>query len=300
MDATNDLLLGVFANYGFEWLEAYMVSTVRCGFRGRKILLVWNLSDEVRGKLKEYGFELVDVAPINTVVEFTSNFFEYRDRLVRDFLKVRRQEFRFIFWMDIRDLVFQTDPSLWMEKNLGDKEIVVASECILIKDEAVNDGWLKGIFDTETYTRIREYEVLNGGTLAGTPDALLRVFEEVCRIAHGTKEIAEQAALNVVLRSTEFKDRVLVPRMIDGFAAVGYGFGCQLAHVWTDAPPEIRDGVLYPKGKSEPFAIVHQYDRHGEWKNKISALYKVGLVPPRKRNGRYAADGLTIDWFDRH
>lgn len=303
MDAKNDLLLGVFANYSFEWLEAYMVSSVRCGFRGRKILLVWNLTTGVRQKLIEYGFELIDVPPANLSVEFCHNFFEYRDKLAYEFLRDRWQEFRYVFWMDIRDLVFQTDPSSWMEKHLSGYEIVVASECIRIKDETCNDNWVKAIFDADTYKRLREFEVLNGGTFAGTAEAMRDVFGRVYEIARGTTQIAEQAALNFVLREPEFRNITTVPRMEEGFAVVGYGFGNQLEWVWTDNQPELRDGILYPKGKSEPFAIVHQYDRHKDWKSDIAARYRVGLVPPprlRKGSGSYGKDGLTIDWFSRH
>jgi len=301
MAATNDLLLGVFANYSFEWLEAYMVSIARCGFRGRKILMVWNVASDVRAKLKDYGFELIDVPPANMSVEFCHNFFEYRDKLAYEFLRDHWQEFRFVFWMDIRDLVFQSDPSVWMEKNLGDKKLVVASECILIKSESCNDNWVKDVFDTATYLRLREHEVLNGGTFAGTAEAMRDVFEQVYKIAKGTTVIAEQAALNFVLREPAFKDITIVPRMSDGFAVVGYGFGNQLEWVWTDQQPEMRDGILYPKGKTEPFAIVHQYDRHSGWKWPIIERYKSNLIPPaRQRKRGYASDGLTLDWWDTH
>src|ERR1039458_7726038 len=114
MDATNDLILGVFANYTLSWLEAYMVSIQRCGFRGRKVLLVWNINAEVRQRLKEYGFELVEVSPRTTrEVVFATEFFRIRDYLAHEYLTQHHHEFRFVFWMDIRDLVFQTDPSVW-------------------------------------------------------------------------------------------------------------------------------------------------------------------------------------------
>jgi hypothetical protein len=301
MDATNDLLLGVFSNYSFEWLEAYMVSISRCGFRGRKILMVWNLAADVRAKLIEYGFELVDVPPANMSVEFCHNFFEYRDKLAYEFLRDRWQEFRFVFWMDIRDLVFQTDPSVWMEKNIGSYKIVVASECIRIKDEACNDNWVKAVFDPETYARVREFEVLNGGTFAGTAEAMRDVFDRIYHIAKGKNVIVEQAALNFVLREPEFRDITLVPRMAQGFAVVGYGFGNQLEWVWTDQQPDFRSGVLYPKGQTEPFSIVHQYDRHRDWKWGVMERYRSNLIPPARRPKRgYAADGLTLDWFDTH
>lgn len=301
MDATNDLILGVFANYSFEWLEAYMVSIVRCGFRGRKVLMVWNIEADVRAKLIQYGFELIDVPPANMSVEFCRNFFEYRDKLAYEFLRDRWQEFRFVFWMDIRDLIFQTDPSAWMEKHIAQYKIVVASECILIKSEPCNDNWVKSIFDTATYQRLREFEVLNAGTFAGTADAMRDVFERVYKIAKGTTQIAEQAALNFVLREPEFVGMTLIPRMDEGFAVVGYGFGNQLEWVWTDHKPDIRDGILYPTGQTTPFSIVHQYDRNRDWKWPIVERYRVGLIPPARQKKRgYAADGLTIDWWDTH
>lgn len=290
MDAQSDLILGVFANWGLPELEAYMESSVRCGFRGRKILLVWNISAQVRSALLGYKFELIDIAPAHGC----HNFFEYRDRLAYEFLRDHGSEFRFVFWMDIRDLVFQTDPSVWMEKNLGTNQIVAGSECIRIKNETINDNWLRAIAPTPTYDRIREHEVLNGGTLAGTSSAMTSLFEKIYAVARGTSEIAEQAAVNIILRDdAEFQNATLIPRMSEGFAVVGFGFGNKPSAEWTDECPEIRAGVLYPHGKQEPFCIVHQYDRHRDWKHAVSAIYKKN--PPARR--KYAADGLTQDWW---
>jgi hypothetical protein len=286
MDAKDDLILGVFANYSFSWLEAYMVSITRSKFRGRKVLIVWNIESEVRKKLIEYGFELVEVPPqTKNEVVFAADFFRVRDRLAYEFLKEHYQEFRFVFWMDIRDLVFQSDPSVWMEKNLGSSRIVVASECIRIKDEQCNDGWVKAIFDPATYLRIREHEVLNAGTFAGYAENMRDVFFRLCEIADHTTEVAEQAALNFVLREPEFESVTKIPRLSEGFAAVGYGFGNELEHVWTDQVPVLNKetGMLYPQGKVEPFAIVHQYDRNKAWAETIASHYTVGLVPPPPR-----------------
>src|SRR5260370_1441494 len=179
MDATNDLLLGVFANVDLNWIDAYMVSINRCGFRGKKILLVWNLAVIVREKLIEYGFELVDMPqglPGGDWHVFHKNFYEYRDVLAHKFLAERGHEFRYVLWMDIRDLIFQTDPSIWLENNLGDKKIVIATESYKIKNEQCNDNWVKNIFTPETYLRIREEEALNGGTFAGTPVEMAEIF----------------------------------------------------------------------------------------------------------------------------
>lgn len=300
MDATNDLLLGVFANVDFSWIEAYMVSSKRCGFRGRKILLVWNLAQEVRDKLIEFGFELVDVPQGTQGGDWHTshkNFYEYRDRLAYEFLRDRGHEFRYVLWMDIRDLIFQTDPSVWFEKHLGDKKLVIATESYFIKNESCNDNWVRNIFDAETYTRLREEEALNGGTFAGTPEVLAEVFKRTCSIAAGTTQIAEQAALNHIAREPDFAPVTIVPRLSEGFAVVGYCFGNLPTHFWLDPKPDLREGILYPQGSTEPFCIVHQYDRNREWKRPVGDVYRIGLVP--KRTSRYAKDGLTIDWWDQ-
>lgn len=299
MDATNDLLLGVFANQGFEWIEAYMVSSQSCGFRGRKILLVWNLAEDVRKKLIEYGFELVEAPQISGEGDWHTmhkNFYEYRDRLAHDFIVSRGHEFRYILWMDIRDLIFQSDPSAWMEKHLGDNKVVIATESYAIKNEQCNDNWCKKIFNAAEYASLREHEALNGGTFAGTPDALAYIFKRTCEIASQTNEIAEQAALNFIAREPEFSKSAIVPRLELGFAVVGYGFGNLDKKLLLDPVPEIRDGVFYPQGSIEPFCIVHQYDRNREWKKPVKAKYYVGLTPPK--TSRYGPDGLTIDWWD--
>ncbi len=302
MDATNDLLLGVFANQGFSWIEGYMTSSKTCGFRGRKILLVWNVAQNVRDKLIEFGFELIDVPQKHTGGswhEFHKNFYEYRDTLAYQFIKERGHEFRYIMWMDIRDLVFQTDPSIWMEKNLvGDKKIVIATESYLIKNEQCNDNWVKNIFSPETYARIREEEALNGGTFAGTPEEMAEIFRRTIEICKwDTHQIVEQAALNVIAREEDFKHNVIVPRLAEGFALVGYCFGNLDKKFWLDPSPELRQGVLYPQGSDTPFCIVHQYDRHRGWKYPVGDRHKIGLTPKKVRGG-YAADGLTRDWWD--
>ena len=284
MDAKKDLILGVFANYGFSWIEAYMISISRCKFAGRKVLIVWNISDEVRQKLTQYGFELIEIPPrTNCEVKFAADFFRIRDYLAYEYLREHHQEFRYVFWLDIRDLVLQTDPSVWMENNLHPYKLVVASECIRIKAESCNDGWVKDIYDKDTYERLREHEVLNGGTFAGEAQSMRDVFAYLSAMADKfPQNITEQAAINFILREPHFEAITKVPRMEEGFAAVGYGFGNELEHVWTDQCPVLNKvtGMLYPQGKPEPFSIIHQYDRNKNWAATISAQYTVGVVPP--------------------
>jgi hypothetical protein len=105
MDAHDDLILGVFANYSWDAIEAYAVSIALSGFRGRKVLLVWNLANEVRSRLKVFGFELIDVPPANMRVTFAGEFFRHRDKLVAEYLAAHKSEFRFVFWLDIAQLM---------------------------------------------------------------------------------------------------------------------------------------------------------------------------------------------------
>lgn len=271
MDAQDDLILGVLSNYDWRDIEAYAVSISRCGFRGRKILLVWNLTQYTRDQLAACGFELQDVSPANMTVDFASEFFRHRDHLTQEFLHAH-DEFRYIFWLDIRDLVVQTDPSLWMEQHAA--RLVIPSEHVLIKDESCNDTWLKNVTDYETYRRVREFPLLNAGTIAGTTAVMSKFFTTLAQISDWTREvIVEQAAVNVLAHEPEFAGDLFVPEMRDGFAVTGYPCNPGYSErYWGAEIPTLRDGVLYVAGTDTPYCVVHQYDRNPDW-NAVRGRY---------------------------
>ena len=148
----DDLIIGVFANYGMEYpgIEQYMVSIERSGFRGRKVLLVWNLRPEVHNMLIRFGWELIATPPPPRETKtLPVNFFIHRIKVVAEYLQVNAWKYRDVFRLDIKDLVLQTNPSDWMEKNRQGAAIIASTECVTLEQEETNDRWIKDCADSK-------------------------------------------------------------------------------------------------------------------------------------------------------
>jgi hypothetical protein len=219
MDKTQDLILGVL---GGTWVgpgqypgvEAYLVSIARSGFTGRKVMLAWGIRPEVRQKLVEYDFEVIDLPQPG------DPFFHARMRVCWEYLRDHKQEFRYVLWLDTKDLILQSDPSVWMEQNIDTKSIIASNECVTIEQEETNQLWARSILGEAKYQEIKDCEVINGGTWAGTAEAMTEVFHQThlgC-YTYGGPYPPCQININYVLH-TMFKDDLSIPRWSEGFAA---------------------------------------------------------------------------------
>ena len=226
-DKTQDLILGVlggpWVGLKYPGVEAYLTSTQRSGFSGRKVMIVWSIQPVVRQKLKEYGFELVERNSLHSGYDgdvHRGNFFHDRMHVCRDYMRDHWKEFRYVFFLDVKDLILQSDPSIWMENNLGENCLVASNECVNISQEETNKLWAQGILGESKYQEIKDCEVINGGTWAGIAEAMAEVFHQVhtgCQTYKGTHPPC-QIWINYVLH-TVFKKDLYIPRWSEGFAA---------------------------------------------------------------------------------
>lgn len=303
---TSDVVISVTRGYGWDELKCYANSLSRCGFRGIKLFFVENITAEARRNLLALGFTLVDY-------HSAGSFWYMRHRVTADWLQKHLALLRYVVWADCRDLVFQTDPSTWLEKNLAPSRIIGLNENWLIKEEWLNDQWVKEIASPEEYARVREGEVYNGGTIAGEAVAIQAFFKTVSDRLIGSDRV-DQGLINLVLRQSPFKEVFRAPRMREGFAVAFSSIVRDPNHPSSGATDELptfdtQAGVVYAPNTTTPLVMLHQYDRHSSWKGIIERKYSGNLniptsqpprvVPPRKKGG-YAADGLTLDWFDTH
>jgi hypothetical protein len=254
MDKTQDLILGVLGGpwvgtYGYPGVEDYLVSIKRSGFTGRKVMLSWGIRLEVLQKLVEYGFEVVDLP------QPSEPFFIARMRVCWEYLREHFAEFRYIFWLDIKDLVVQTDPSIWMEENIGKHKLIASTECVSIEREETNQIWAREILGVEKYLSIMNEEVINGGTWAGEAETMTEVFHQVhleCKDYKGPYPPC-QITINWVMRQSPFKEVLYIPRWSESFAAclhpvwwVGSRFKCW---DWLKDKHPVFDpntAILYP------------------------------------------------------
>jgi hypothetical protein len=255
MNKDSDLILGVMGGtwvgvYGYPGIEAYVESIRRSGFTGRKVMLCWGIRTEVRQKLIEYGFELVDLP------QPRDPFFHARMRVCYEYLQTHHQEFRYIFWLDIKDLILQNDPSVWMEENIGNHGIIGSTECVTIEQEETNQMWMRTIVGEKEYQSVKDEEVINGGTWAGKSELMMEVFHQAhlgCYKYQGPFPPC-QAWINYVLRQEPLKSELYIPRWSEGFAGcfhpmwwVGARYKC--SPFLRDLPPvlDVNTAILYPR-----------------------------------------------------
>jgi hypothetical protein len=142
-------------------------------------------------------------------------------RVAWEYLKDRYQEFRYIFWLDIKDLILQGNPSEWMEQSIGESKLIGSTECVTIEQEETNKLWAQTILGEDKYQEIKDEEVINGGTWAGTADVMAEVFHQVhlgCYPYQGPYPPC-QIWINYVMRQSPFKEVLRIPRWSEGFAA---------------------------------------------------------------------------------
>lgn len=280
LNATNDVTIGAIENYGWREIEPYAVSLSRVGFKGRKVLFVKNVSNECHVRLEQMGFELVEVENYSY---FNKGFFLTRFLIAREYLmrcqKDPAKAVRYVFATDYRDVVFQTNPSTWMEENKGEDRIIIGSEKVKIKDEPGAVKWAKHIFGEEIYEEMKEGEVLNSGTIAGECDALCDLFLRIYELGVDTGEWgwaqSDQTVLNWIVRQSPFKEITRVPKFDEHFAAV---VCCAISGRYQDKLsedcPEMVKGIVYPKGEVQPFCILHQYQGRTDWIKGVDSRYR--------------------------
>jgi hypothetical protein len=317
MDKTKDLILGVLSGPQYQMkypgIEAYVVSIKRSGFAGRKVMLCWNIHPYTREIFTQYGFELVDIDPWPSEA-----FFHARVRLVYEYLRDHHKEFRFVHWLDIKDLCLQSDPSIWLEDYIGRYSIIGSSESVTIEHEETNWLWANEILGKTKANEIKNFQVFNGGTFSGKAEAMAEVFHQVhllCQEYHGGYPPC-QISMAYVL-NTMFKKDFYTPKWAEGYA-------CCTHPVWSpwrmpcyphmqDLHPSIdlATGFLYPgevRGEIRERIQFHD-DWHGNYSPNwghykeitmlaanVGPLYGIACIEDPKGKPFAVVHGYDRDW----
>jgi len=208
-----------------------------------------------------------------------SENFVVQGRFTPAIVHLSTHQYRYAIWVDVRDVVFQSNPSTWLAGNLAPQKIVGASECWKIKSEPYNDKWVHNTFTAETAAWLCEEDVCCGGTLAGEASSVLSALTRIHTISCQSGA-NDQAALNYVLRTSPEKEITRIPKMREGFAVTCSAFKtrtfnsyCGRTDAVTDEFPVFEDFTVRTPKWLQPFCIVHQYDRDQKWKNGITSKY---------------------------
>lgn len=282
-----DLIIGSFTNYDWDKIKFWANSIDRCGFTGDKAMIVYNsdfatVQRLIDRKFMIFAFNKDDSKqqfffPAQQLIIVVQRFMD----LYRFFGGIDLNSYRYVIHTDVKDVVFQTNPSDWLTENMGDAKILASCESIRYRDEPWGNENMAHSFPL-VYDRIKDNPIWNCGVQAGTPEIMKDLWLNIFLISIGSQAATgvynpDQAAYNVLLNTEPYKS-------ITKFAMSEDGWACQAGttidpekinafrpHL-LEAQPIWEDGYAKTsRGKIHP--ILHQYDRIPEWKTVVEQRY---------------------------
>ena len=256
-----DLVISAIANYLPEKIKIYVESLNDSGFEGDKIMICYNLPQETIEYLSSKGWECYGA-------ELQGH--PHMKRLIDMwwFLQNDERKWNRIITTDVRDIVWQTNPSNWLSDNLN-SEVIVASECIKNQDEPwahknIHEGYGPIFWDL-----IKENIVANVGVIAGKYQSVKDLLQLVWLVSQAgdTRHFTDQSALNLIINNSLLSNKI----------ELNSDFALQVDTLTNDTRFEKKtysiENEIVMNGQI-PYVLVHQYDRNQELKYLIENKYK--------------------------
>lgn len=284
-----DLIIGGASNYGWNELKYWINSIRSSGFSGDVVLVATNITDETIKRLTNEGvrLQLYGKKDIHGNFVAHNNGAPHVERFfyIWNYLNEHANEYSYVITTDTRDVVFQSNPSSWIDECVftGYQSLIASSEGLKYEDEPWGSNNLKEAFGPYFHNIYKNSLIHNVGTIAGfaeqVRDLLFMIFQ---MSINRPIPIVDQAVFNVLLQQKMFKDITKFTSNIDGWAiqlgtsihAIKSGKGDIGLSVmqnpsnlltyqmkYADEQPIITDDGYVTNSKNQKFVIVHQYDR---------------------------------------
>lgn len=275
-----DLIVGCATNYDWSKLKYWINSINRSGFEGDKVLILMNCDKDTVAKISDAGFSIIafnqDAAGNLT---YESSMMVHVERFFHIYQCLKNNLYRYVITTDVKDVIFQKNPSTWLENNFTDNEdLIFSSESMKYKDEPWGNQNLMETFGPQIYEDFKNNTIFNVGVLAGRGYAMRDLMMNIFASCMGRPiKICDQSTFNFLISRHPYLKSSIYSKSEDGWA-------CQLG---TTADPskieQFRPFLLEPSPKLDgdkvvtsegiEYTIVHQYDRVPEWRKVIEEKY---------------------------
>jgi hypothetical protein len=269
-----NLIIGAFTGYNYNQLKPWVESIDRCGFKGDKVMVVGEASQETRNKLDEQGFKLFQMPRINAPIHVARFWSIY------SFLKEFGQNYEIVVTTDVKDVYFQKDPCKWIDDNLGNHSLVAGSESMKYMDEPWGNQNLLQTYGQEVYDIFKHNIIYNVGTFGGLSNHVRDMcFNIFTNATNRPIPIVDQAVYNVLINTEPYKSSVLFTDQEDGWAVQLGTTGDpskmnQFRPFLTEPEPIFDyDNKIITTTDYILHCIVHQYDRVPKWKNLVMEMF---------------------------
>jgi hypothetical protein len=275
-----DVVIGCFTAYEFDRIRLWVNSLDRSGFSGLKLVLCGEAEPATLRELERRNYHVIRFEMHDKEDPYSI----FRDRYLQTYNVLQQmgeRTYRFVIAPDMKDVVFQTNPTNWLEQNAGSAHLIAGSECLTHESEDWARQMMLEMFGPEIYDLIKEKIIYNAGTMAGRPRAFtqfsLQVFLMLAKKSETLNLYPDQAAANLLLHFTQYLD-------LTRFATAESGWTCtagttadprvisKYKPMLTEPEPRLNDFQVVTS-LGTPYCLVHQYDRVPSWLDRLKQRY---------------------------
>lgn len=265
-----DLIIGAYTNYNWDVIKYWVNSLDQSGFTGDKVVIAYNSSKTTVNELVNRNYTVQAFAKdANGDFVYPQDFVIVVTRFIHLWNYLNNlpnlSDYRYVITTDMKDVIFQSNPSIWLEKHLNDKKICASSESLQYQNEAWGADNFQGSFP-ELWNLIKDKTIWNCGVQAGSIETMKDLWLQIYLTCSAGKRLnPDQAAYNLLLNLEPWKS-------ITRFTASEEGWAAQLGTTMDqtkienfkpfllEATPKISDGCV-TTSTGEIYPIVHQWDR---------------------------------------
>ncbi len=269
-----DIVIGTAVNYSFNQIKYWANSLDMSGFTGHKLLLTVGMDNRDKKILLDRNYTILDLqVKANEFSPVVDRFFYYWKWLKDGVFK----DIRYLIATDVKDVIFQTNPSVWLENNLI-KSINASTESLKYSLEPWGRHNLYMSFGPHIYNELKDNLIYNAGVMSGKFNELLDLFLNIFLLCENKPRLIDggggpdQAAYNILLGLNPYKENTQFNMSESGWAAQLGTTGPQVNFDLSESKPKLTNNLVCTSAGT-PFCIVHQYDRAPNWKNIIEKKY---------------------------
>lgn len=290
-----DLIIGGAANYTYDQIKFWINSIQRSGFTGDIVLAVTNMQIVDLEKIAEKGVQILAYGQKDADGNYTSNSgmppHVERFFYIWNFLS-QSENYRYVITTDVRDVVFQRNPSEFLEYSLEMHDLLAAGEGLKYRDEPWGNNNLLQAFGPFFHNRIKDSQIYNVGVIAGkhrTVQDLLLLLMQMS--LNRPIAIVDQAVYNFILSMETFSnqtnfvgnDTAWCVNLGTTLGAIASGAGdigmrndptAQILYQskYMSRQPSIEHDIV-KNGYGDVCFVVHQYDRIAGLADMIRTRY---------------------------
>lgn len=261
---TNKVVIGLVTNYDFGKIAPFLNSLAATAYQGCVVLYVNNLSGETLRAIQAYG---VETRPAAGFLKRNMDQQLTRYLMYFDFLSEYPNALNFVMFSDVRDVIFQADPSGITQSKTPGFHVFLESAHVPIDREGSNLRWLHDAYGQDVAAVIGAMPICCSGITIGDHAGMLAytgmMIDEMRQQSSGMRIRGVDQGIHNFILWMRRPALAVIHQNADHVLTLGVG---------TEASYSIAEDVVTAAAGQIP-SIVHQWDRHPELVNLVEQKF---------------------------